>query len=60
MAELTERYGHGNIDVTLTPGGGGIFDVILDGQKVFSKHETGRFPTYGEVPKSIDTILINK
>ena len=60
MAEVTEKYGKDNVDVTLTPGGGGIFDVVVDGQKIYSKHETGRFPTYGEVPKAIDQILINR
>ena len=29
---------------TLVPGGGGIFDVTVDGVKVYSKFETGRFP----------------
>jgi len=26
-----------------------VFDVVVDGQKVFSKHVTGRFPEPGEV-----------
>jgi len=26
-----------------------VFDVVVDGRKVFSKHETGRFPEPGEV-----------
>ncbi len=30
-------------------GSGGIFDVVLDGKTLFSKHETGRFPEPGEV-----------
>lgn len=30
-------------------GAGGVFDVMVDGRKVFSKHETGRFPEPGEV-----------
>jgi len=34
---------------TLVPGRGGIFDVIVDGVKVFSKHDLGRFPEPGEV-----------
>ncbi len=28
----------------LKKGSGGIFDVHLDGRRVFSKHETGKFP----------------
>ena len=29
--------------------GGGIFDVIVDGDLVYSKFATGRFPDDGEV-----------
>ena len=36
-------------ETTLIPGGGGIFDVVVDGRRVYSKHETGRFPTHDEV-----------
>jgi selT/selW/selH-like putative selenoprotein len=31
------------------PGGTGQFDVLRDGQKVFSKGESGRFPDEGEI-----------
>lgn len=31
--------------------GKGIFDVIRDGDLVYSKYETGRFPESGEVSK---------
>ncbi len=30
-------------------GSGGVFDVVADGRKVYSKHQTGRFPEAGEV-----------
>ena len=30
-------------------GGGGVFDVTLDGKLLFSKHKQGRFPEPGEV-----------
>lgn len=30
-------------------GGGGVFDVMLDGKLLFSKHKQGRFPEPGEV-----------
>jgi selenoprotein W-related protein len=33
----------------LVEGGGGIFDVAVDGGVVFSKAEAGRFPEEGEV-----------
>jgi selT/selW/selH-like putative selenoprotein len=36
-------------DVELIAGGNGIFDVIVDGNKVFSRHNSGRFPDEGEI-----------
>jgi len=33
----------------LIRGSGGIFEVVLDGTNIFSKSETGRFPTTEEV-----------
>ena len=30
-------------------GGGGVFDVVVDGRLIFSKHEIGRFPEPGEI-----------
>jgi selT/selW/selH-like putative selenoprotein len=31
------------------PGGKGQFDVLRDGELVFSKHEAGRFPEHDEI-----------
>jgi selT/selW/selH-like putative selenoprotein len=33
----------------LVRGGGGIFDVKVDGEMIFSKHAAGRFPEESEV-----------
>jgi len=33
----------------MTEGGNGQFDVIADGETIFSKRLTGRFPEPGEV-----------
>jgi selT/selW/selH-like putative selenoprotein len=33
----------------LIRGDDGIFDVVVDGKRIFSKHEAGRFPDPGEV-----------
>jgi selenoprotein W-related protein len=33
----------------LVCGGGGIFDVVVDGEMIFSKHESGRFPESDEI-----------
>lgn len=37
----------------MTKGSGGVFDVVADGRRVFSKHETGRFPEPGEVVRAL-------
>ena len=34
---------------TLVPGKGGVFDVVVDGKLIYSKHQTGRFPEHAEV-----------
>jgi len=49
-AELKEALG---VESELIAGGGGIFDVVVDGDMVFSKHQTGRFPEPGEIVKMI-------
>jgi selT/selW/selH-like putative selenoprotein len=43
---LRDAFG---VEATLVKGSNGIFDVVADGSKVFSKYETGRFPDSGEV-----------
>ena len=37
------------MDATLIEGGGGVFTVVVDGNLIYSKKETGRFPEKGEV-----------
>jgi predicted Rdx family selenoprotein len=37
------------IDASDIPGAKGQFDVIRDGVKLFSKHESGRFPEHDEI-----------
>jgi len=36
-------------DVRLIPGGNGVFDVTVDDQLIFSKHEAGRHINSGEI-----------
>jgi selenoprotein W-related protein len=33
--------------------GGGLFEVTVDGKKIFSKKETGRFPEHDEILESM-------
>jgi len=44
--ELKKRLG---IESTLIPGGGGVFDVSVDGKVIFSKKSVGRFPEPREI-----------
>ncbi len=34
---------------TLIESDGGVFEVEVDGKKIFSKKETGRFPEHDEI-----------
>lgn len=45
-AAITEKTG---TEVELIEGSGGIFDVTVDGTRIYSKRETGRFPDHAEV-----------
>jgi len=37
------------VEAKLVRGGGGILDVVVDGRKIFSKHQVGRFPEDHEI-----------
>ena len=50
-AELTEAYS--GCDVKLIEGSGGVFEVIVDGDLVFSKKSLGRHVEEGEVLRLI-------
>jgi selenoprotein W-related protein len=52
--KLLKEYKKGVQSMTLVPAGGGVFEVTVDGKRVFSKKEQKRFPEYGEVKKAID------
>ena len=47
--DLLTNYQHVIEDITLTTGGDSVFDVRVDGELVFSKHELGRLAEDGEV-----------
>jgi selenoprotein W-related protein len=47
------RAKHG-VEAELIQGGGGIFDVTLDGKLIYSKFQTGRFPEDEEVLKQLN------
>jgi selenoprotein W-related protein len=45
-AEIEKAFG---IKSELVRGSGGVFEVTVDGKRIFSKKELGRFPEDGEV-----------
>jgi len=49
-AELKQAL---SAECELIAAGGGVFEISVDGDMVFSKHNLGRFPDDGEVLQSI-------
>ena len=47
-AEMSRVVG---VKARLVPGSGGVFDVVVDGETIFSKAAVGRFPEPGEVSR---------
>ena len=43
---MKDALGH---DIDLIQGKGGIFDLKVDGELVYSKHETGVFPEHADI-----------
>jgi predicted Rdx family selenoprotein len=43
------------VEASATPGGKGQFDVVSNGELVFSKHDVGRFPGEGEIERLVGT-----
>ena len=52
-AELEKKYG---AKIEYIESGGGVFEVVADGNLVFSKKKLGRFPEAAEVFEEIDAL----
>jgi selenoprotein W-related protein len=46
--------------ITLVPGSGGVFEIFLGDQQLFSKEETGRFPDDNEIEDKLEAILMDE
>jgi len=46
-AQIKSAYPEAQVE--MIPGSGGVFEVHRDGELVFSKKQTGRFPEDGEI-----------
>ena len=53
--EILEKYGTDVKELTLIPSGGGVFEVIKNGDHLFSKKNLDRFPDDGEVMNLIES-----
>lgn len=51
--ELLTTFVDDLAEVALVPGTGGVFDIRLDGQLLFSRKDAGRFPEAKEVKQLI-------
>lgn len=47
--DLLHDYQHVIAELTMVTGGSGVFDVVVDGRTLYSKHETGRHAEPHEV-----------
>ncbi|MEP0847300.1 MAG: SelT/SelW/SelH family protein [Phycisphaerae bacterium] len=52
-AEIKSACG---VEPELIKGAGGVFDVVVDGKRIFSKHDEGRFPEDGEVLRKLKSL----
>ena len=53
--EILEKYGTDVKELTLIPSGGGVFEVVKNGDLIFSKKSLDRFPDDGEVMNLIES-----
>ncbi len=49
LADLVHDYQHVIESITLVTGGAGVFDVVVDGDLLYSKQQTGRHANPREV-----------
>jgi len=50
-AELKNNFS--NAEITLTAGSGGIYEIRLAGEEIFSRRQAGRFPEAAEIIRLI-------
>lgn len=48
-----QTFGEWTDGITLVPGEKGAFEVTVNGQKVYSKWDTGKFPELNELKQSV-------
>lgn len=57
MAEkIFDEFGR-KYEILLVPGDNGVFDVTVEGDLIYSKHQTGRHAEYEEVAEKIRSLI---
>ena len=51
-SEIKQKFP--SYEITLIPSGGGVFEIVFNGQLIFSKKALNRFPEKGEVVRIIN------
>jgi selenoprotein W-related protein len=51
--ELMNNFNGSIAGINLIPSGGGVFEVVVDGDLIFSKKDLGRFPNEQELTQLI-------
>jgi selenoprotein W-related protein len=54
---ILDKFEHYIDDITVIPSRGGVFEVIVGDDLVFSKSELGRHATIDEVIEAVDAII---
>jgi len=55
--QLKQTFGDRITSVELIKSGGGVFEIVANDQKLFSKKQLGRFPEPGEVEAKIQALV---
>jgi len=53
-AAIKQRFG---IEARLTAGSGGVFDVTVNGKRIFCKHDVGSFPDEEDVLDDLAALI---
>ncbi|MCA9741882.1 MAG: SelT/SelW/SelH family protein [Deferribacteres bacterium] len=48
-------YKHPQAKIEMIGSSGGVFEINFNGQLIFSKKQTGRFPTHDEILKVLES-----
>ena len=54
---MLEEFEHDLDEVVLTPSRGGVFEVVLGDELIYSKKKTGRHAEHDEILKDVRTRL---